>query len=342
MRGRLALPIAFGALAAMPVPAFCADVVLTSDYPAAYGDFTDARVENALSVGRKATGEGWMTIRGDTTVSGADNAISIWGELTVDPAALMADAARPGFFVQNPAQPSTLRVDTDPSYNWRWDPGTHWVSIGKPANSAKTEFDVRGPIYATEFKVSDSALDRLLSLDVQMEGPLPWAQVRAQAPPANWASPLSVLRIAAQPKIVLNSRSPGPVLVGTATIPAGFTNPNLKFIVADPYKVRGNLVTFSSRVLKHDIVPLSTSDIASMRNSMDAMDAILFRYKHEPDTAALHIGLVAEQAPPEILSETRDTVLFSQLIGWMLGAIQALEQENRRLEAEVSRLEREL
>ncbi len=326
------------------------DVTLTSAYPTPYGEYGDLTIQDSVTVGKKATATGAATIYGNLAIAGPED-ISVWGPLIVDPAAIIADSSRPGFFRADPNSVATLRVETDtipspPCAAQDWYCQSYWVSIGKTNSTAQSELDVNGPIYAGEFRAADGPLEQTLFLETRADNttapPRTWGQLRAQDP-AGWAGPRSVLRVFGQKKIVLNRNSPGKVLVGTNTVPAQCAGPSFKFCVSNTLQTRMNTpAPYSSRAFKRDIAPLSASDYQHVADWLGQSNAIYFRYKEDSSDEPLRLGLVAEQAPPEILSDSKQNIAFAQLVGALYAAAKYLHEQNQELEAEVSRLEAEV
>ncbi len=325
--------------------AFADDVELTSAYPTPYGDYANLTIDDAVTVGKKTAAVGAATINGNLAIIGAED-ISVWGQLIVDPSAIVPDPTRPGFLRADPSQPATLRVENDataPACSY-YNCDTHWVSIGKTSGTAQTELEVAGPIYAGSFRAADAPIDQTLFLETITDAttvpPRTWGQLRAQDP-AGWPGPGSILRIGAQKKIVLNRNSQGKVLVGTNTVPVACAAPNVRFCVVGTTDMNDMAAT-SSRALKRDIEPFSSSDYAQAAAWLTRSDAIYFRYNEDPSDRPLRLGLAAEQAPPEILGEDGKSVEFAQLLGYLYAGVKYLHEQNRMLEKEITRLESEL
>jgi hypothetical protein len=112
----------------------------------------------------------------------------------------------------------------------------------------------------------------------------------------------------------------------------------------------------SSRALKKSITPLPATDEDALLAALESTDVVRYRYKTEPDARRLHVGVIAEEAPEEILSEDGKAVSLGDWSGVLTASVKALARwvhgleadrddlkaENERLRAQVEAMERRL
>jgi hypothetical protein len=87
----------------------------------------------------------------------------------------------------------------------------------------------------------------------------------------------------------------------------------------------------SSRKLKKDITPLSMDDCSDILSRLRRARIYRFRYKAERGTSKPHLGVIAEEAPEEIVDEGRENVRLGATMGFMMAAIKALAAQQQTL-----------
>lgn len=85
--------------------------------------------------------------------------------------------------------------------------------------------------------------------------------------------------------------------------------------------------TQSSRDIKKDITPLSSSDFNSMLQTLNSLSLYNFRFKEETETTQLHTGVIAEESPISILSNDLKGINLYDYTSLAIGAIKAQQQQ---------------
>lgn len=95
---------------------------------------------------------------------------------------------------------------------------------------------------------------------------------------------------------------------------------------------------WSSKEYKKDIASLDSSDYEDILRKVGEIDVVKYRYKREDDDNKLRIGVIAEEAPKEIISEDKRAMSLSDSIGFLIAAIKAQQQKILALEKEITKL----
>ena len=108
-----------------------------------------------------------------------------------------------------------------------------------------------------------------------------------------------------------------------------------------------NPTALSTRSSKHGITTLLTTDYADILASLSETDVVHFRYKTDDDTRPLRIGVIAEDAPKEIVTPDGKHVSLAEYSGYLLAAVKGqqhlITRQDKRLadlETRLGRLER--
>lgn len=249
-----------------------------------------------------------------------------------------------------------------------------WASIGVPpvdsGNSfdlqeVAAELDVRGQVWAWRYHVAHEFLDKRISLGI--------ANDMSFAVPANWAaSPLwgeigareqalsggvpgnygawRTLRFRGS-TIALNARSnpahnPGMASTGNVGIGTKAPDNSYKLQVGEAQDGTRAIAHAwgmpSSRAYKTDISVFGPEDYRMAAESLDRTDIVRFRYKTGREEAPEHIGVLAEQAPQDIVSADRKALNLSDAVAFLTATVKELRRENLALEGQAQRLEAEL
>lgn len=110
------------------------------------------------------------------------------------------------------------------------------------------------------------------------------------------------------------------------------------------YSVAGNIqadsfLCNSSRELKKDIASLTEKDYSKVLETINQLEVVRYRYKGNQENK-LHIGLIAEDSPKDILSQDGKSVSLYDSMGYMLAGMKALIQENQQMKAEIAALKK--
>lgn len=100
-----------------------------------------------------------------------------------------------------------------------------------------------------------------------------------------------------------------------------------------------NWTTYSSRLYKKDIVPLSSKDYGRILDQAATIDVVRFRYKEDPADSKLRIGVIAEESPREILMEGNDGLNLADSIGYLAAAMKELNTRHQALKDRLTKLE---
>jgi hypothetical protein len=98
---------------------------------------------------------------------------------------------------------------------------------------------------------------------------------------------------------------------------------------------------YSSREYKKDIIILQPSDYEEVLRRLSELDVVRYHYKADDECRKLRMGVVAEDAPEEILGEDGKSVSMSDSMGFLLAAVKALMAENEELKTRMAVLEGE-
>ena len=307
----------------------------STEYISPFGNYKGLQATKTLTTGIQATAAG-------TPANAAQSTVAINGDMNVTQGNVNIDEifeANGGTF------------ETYPSSIWL---GTHWFGINvDPATlvpstgTPRVECEVNGDIYAKYFRASpgNNDSDQLLYFGVTNDGS--WVEMGSMigfmsgwGVHGGFSRPESAARFNASPKIVLNFYSGGNVGIGTA-------NPQYKLQVGDPplpgnpslYALAYSWDVFSSRQYKTDISVFESHDIQRVFSEIAKLNVVRFHYKGDKPEDRLRMGVIAEEAPKEVLSANETTLSMTDTIGFLVAGIQALKTENDVLEKEIGALE---
>jgi hypothetical protein len=98
--------------------------------------------------------------------------------------------------------------------------------------------------------------------------------------------------------------------------------------------------TYSSREYKKDIAYLQPSDYDGILQKLDEINVVRYHYKEDGENEKLRIGVIAEEAPDEILSEDDKSMSLSDSVGFLLATVKAQQEKIEALEREVEELKK--
>lgn len=107
----------------------------------------------------------------------------------------------------------------------------------------------------------------------------------------------------------------------------------------DPEVRGGNFVTItSSREYKRDIQPLTSAQVASRLEDLKKLDVVQFRYKGTAPDTKKHIGLIAEDAPPDMATPDKKSISLMGEVYFLMASAKGLAAEQEELRARIKRL----
>jgi len=102
-----------------------------------------------------------------------------------------------------------------------------------------------------------------------------------------------------------------------------------------------NWVNASSRELKTEIASLSPEECRRILAELANSEVVRFRYKAQQDGKE-HVGLIAEDAPAELVTTARDGINTGDAIGCLLAAVKAQKEISDQQAVEIEALRAEL
>jgi hypothetical protein len=135
------------------------------------------------------------------------------------------------------------------------------------------------------------------------------------------------------PNAVVFYNSYNPIRVGI-----GVTAPTHLLDVGSAYCDGSNWVNASSRKYKKDIHSLTQNEYETILAKLAQTDVVRYRYNSQDDDE-LHIGVIAEDAPEEIVDADRTGIPTGDAIGFLLAALKAQQEQIDALKAKLEKLE---
>jgi hypothetical protein len=102
-----------------------------------------------------------------------------------------------------------------------------------------------------------------------------------------------------------------------------------------------NIQCSSSREHKRDVSVLPAKELASLLDLVRSLQLVRFSYRSERVGQQAHIGIIAEDSPPMILSPDRKALSLPDFVGVLAGALQALAARSDSVSEELARLRAE-
>ena len=131
------------------------------------------------------------------------------------------------------------------------------------------------------------------------------------------------------------------ILNSNGYVGIAFTNPAYRLDVNGTIRCYGWVIC-SSKDCKKEIRAFSPSDYKDALNTAKNLNLYHFRYKDKDKDTLSHIGLLAEDAPQELLSSSGKEIDIPDTIGFLLAIAKAQQEKNYHLEQRIKRLEKEV
>ncbi|MBI4209482.1 MAG: tail fiber domain-containing protein [Deltaproteobacteria bacterium] len=131
------------------------------------------------------------------------------------------------------------------------------------------------------------------------------------------------------------------VLTSTGNLGVGTPDPTERLVVAGNVQADSYLCN-SSRELKKDVASLTEKDYSKVLETINQLEVVRYRYKEDSAEDKLHIGLIAEDSPKDILSQDGKSVSLYDSVGYLLASTKALIQQNEGLAKELTALKGEI
>jgi hypothetical protein len=126
---------------------------------------------------------------------------------------------------------------------------------------------------------------------------------------------------------------------GSSRLGVGTYNPSYRIHVGEGAYCNGtNWVNASSRKCKKDIRSLTGEEYQEILSKLGKTEVVRFRYTSQSD-GKLHIGVIAEDAPEEMVDAERTGIPTGDAIGFLLAALKAQQEEIEALKAKLEKLE---
>jgi hypothetical protein len=133
------------------------------------------------------------------------------------------------------------------------------------------------------------------------------------------------------------------LIKGNGRVAVGAIDPQYKLHVDGDIKANGTLYASScscpsSKEFKRDIQEISAPLARGYLDKLKSLRLVAFHYREDPKSRPLRLGVVAEEAPREIVSPDGKAVSLSDYITFVAGAVKALAAEFDGLAASNTRL----
>jgi len=115
----------------------------------------------------------------------------------------------------------------------------------------------------------------------------------------------------------------------------GTTTPSYKLQIMGDVAAT-SFVNISTRDAKHDISYMDDATKAGMLAKLKSIGVATYRYNTESDSAPLRLGLIAEEAPAEVLAASGKGVDVYKLSTFILAGVQELNRRFESLEVKVN------
>jgi hypothetical protein len=136
------------------------------------------------------------------------------------------------------------------------------------------------------------------------------------------------------PHAVIFYDASSPIKVGVqVTAPTHYID-----VVGGAYCNGSQWVDASSKMYKKDIQSLAPEEYQDILKKLAQTEVVRYRYKSE-NNGELHIGVIAENAPEEMVDAERIGIPTGDAIGFLMAALKAQQEEIEALKAKLKELE---
>jgi hypothetical protein len=133
----------------------------------------------------------------------------------------------------------------------------------------------------------------------------------------------------------------GFVVQQNGRVGVGTSSPGYAFQVGtngDGTEARANAWNLlSSRKYKSDITPLKENEYSDILKQLVQTDVVRYRF-YQDENETEHLGLIAEDAPRDIVTRDGEALSLSDYCAFLLAATKAQQEEIEALKAEVRQL----
>ncbi|PCI29041.1 hypothetical protein COB55_02870 [Candidatus Wolfebacteria bacterium] len=128
------------------------------------------------------------------------------------------------------------------------------------------------------------------------------------------------------------------VIDDSGNVGIGTTSPDYKLHVIGDVAAT-SFVNISTKTAKKDIEYLEDADTETILSKIRNVGVATYRYNHEDDNAPVRLGLIAEEAPVEVLSADGKGVDIYKLSTFILAGVQDLSSQVESLDERLTALE---
>ncbi len=103
----------------------------------------------------------------------------------------------------------------------------------------------------------------------------------------------------------------------------------------------GTISSGSSEKIKKNIVALTDENYADVLRQLNALEVYFYQYKSRQLGNKLHMGVISEKAPAQIVSQDGKGVEMLDYLGFLLATVKAQQEEINQLKVQVQELQQQ-
>ena len=126
------------------------------------------------------------------------------------------------------------------------------------------------------------------------------------------------------------STTPAMIIDADGNIGVGTTSPDYKMHIIGDVAATA-FVNISTKTSKKDITYITDEEKGTILEKLEAVDVAEYHYKHEDDSAPMRLGLIAEEAPADVLSISGKGVDIYKLVTFTLAGVQELADKIKEI-----------